>query len=95
MHDNGCPPHPGKALLHIIRKRGVTQSEVARRIGVSFVRINEIVKGKRRLTPDTALRLERFFGEDADFWLIMQRDWDLWHARQVMQGMCIEPLRPT
>ncbi len=49
----------------------------ADRIGVSYPRVNELIKAKRGMTPDTALRLERVLGMPADFWLTLQQDWDL------------------
>ncbi len=57
---------------------GITQSELAVRLGISFPRLNEIIRGKRAVTPDTALRLARVLGMSADFWLGLQLDWDLW-----------------
>ncbi len=75
------PTLPGEMLLEeFIRPGGLTQVEAARRLGVSYPRLNELIHGKRGVTPDTALRLERLFGMDAGFWLNLQRDWDLWHA---------------
>jgi addiction module HigA family antidote len=58
----------------------ITQSELAVRLGISFPRLNEVIRGKRGVTPDTALRLARVVGMSADFWLGLQQDWDLWHA---------------
>jgi antitoxin HigA-1 len=75
------PAHPGEMLLHeFLLPWGMSQMELARRIGVSYPRVNEIVKGKRGITPDTALRLARLFNMTADFWMGLQRGWDLWHA---------------
>jgi len=62
---------------------GMTQSELAKRIHVSFPRVNEIGdarSGRRGVTPDTALRLAKLFGTTAEFWLNGQRNWELWHA---------------
>ena len=58
----------------------MTQVELAKRLGVPLQRVNEIIKGKRGMTPDTALRLERLFGTSAQFWLNLQLAWDLYHA---------------
>lgn len=81
------PTHPGEMLLHeFLVPLGISQSELARRIGVSFPRVNEIIRGKRAITADTALRLERLFGMDAAFWLDLQQGWDLWHLRQSEQS---------
>ena len=56
---------------------GISQNHLALKIGVPARRINEIVLGKRRITADTALRLARFFGTTAKFWLGLQTDYDL------------------
>lgn len=58
------------------------QTELAEWIGVSYPRLNELIHGKRSLTPDTALRLEQVFDMDAQFWLTLQLAWDLYHARR-------------
>lgn len=77
------PTHPGEMLLkEFLEEYGESQSAFARRIGVSFVRLHEIIRGKRGVTVDTALRLEKGTGMDASFWLNLQSDWDLWHARR-------------
>jgi addiction module HigA family antidote len=73
---------------------GVTQSALAVRLGISFPRLNEVVRGKRGVTPDTALRLARVVGMSADFWLGLQQDWDLWHAMRARSAAQIERLRP-
>lgn len=78
---NRPPTHPGEMLHHeFIVPNGLSLAETARRLRISYPRLHEIVKGRRGVTIDTALRLERLFGMDADFWLNLQRDWDLWHA---------------
>ena len=89
------PTHPGEMLLEeFLRPLGVTQSAFAIRLGVSFPRLNEIVRGKRAVTPDTALRLERVLGMPADFWLGLQLDWDLWQAKRSGQTDEIDSLEP-
>jgi antitoxin HigA-1 len=78
---HGPPTHPGEMLLEeFLKPLAITQTELADRLGVSYPRINEIVHGKRSITPDTALRLERLFGMEAQFWLNLQLAWDLYHA---------------
>jgi addiction module HigA family antidote len=72
----------------------ITQSELAVRMDISFPRLNEIVRGKRGVTPDTALRLARVVGMSADFWLGLQQDWDLWHAMRSDRAAEIERLKP-
>lgn len=75
------PTPPGEMLLHqFLVPWGMSQMELARRIGVSYPRVNEIVNGKRGITPDTALRLARLFNMTAEFWTGLQERWDLWHA---------------
>ncbi|HSR53687.1 MAG TPA: HigA family addiction module antitoxin, partial [Acidobacteriota bacterium] len=63
-------------------------------LGVSFPRLNEVVRGKRSVTPDTALRLARVLGMPADFWLGLQMDWDLWHALRSESAQEIARLKP-
>ncbi len=77
-----------------LKPLGITQSAFAVRLGVSFPRLNEIVRGKRGVTPDTALRLARVTGMSADFWLGLQQDWDLWHALHSERAAAIETLEP-
>lgn len=64
------------------------------RLGVSFPRLNEIVRAKRAVTPDTALRLARVTGMSADFWLGLQSDWQLWHALRSKDAKEIAKLTP-
>lgn len=89
------PTHPGEMLLEeFLKPLGVTQSELAHRLGVSFPRLNEIIRGKRAMTPDTALRLARVLGMSAEFWLGLQLDWDLWHAMRGAKAVEISELGP-
>ncbi len=75
------PTHPGEILLEeFIKPLNITQTELAQRLRVSYPRLNEIIKGRRAVTPNTALRLSRVLGMSAGFWLGLQQDWDLWHA---------------
>lgn len=67
-------------LEEFLKPLGLTQTEAARRLGMSFVRLNELINQKRGITPDTALRISRVFGTSAELWLGLQQDWDLWHA---------------
>ncbi|MBW8878316.1 MAG: HigA family addiction module antidote protein [Acidobacteria bacterium] len=89
------PTHPGEMLLEeFLKPLGISQSAFAIRLGVSFPRLNEIIRGKRSVTPDTALRLARVLGVSADFWLGLQQDWDLWHALHGKDAAEIERLVP-
>jgi addiction module HigA family antidote len=65
---------------------GLSQTRLGRDLGVSPRRINEIVHGKRRVTADTALRLSRYFGTSAEFWLGLQTDFDLDTASDRLAG---------
>lgn len=89
------PTHPGEMLFEeFLKPLDISQSAFAVRLGVSFPRLNEIVRGKRAVTPDTALRLARVTGMSADFWLGLQQDWDLWHALRSGKAAIIEELKP-
>lgn len=89
------PTHPGEMLLEeFLKPLNISQSAFAVRLGVSFPRLNEIVRGKRSVTPDTALRLAQVTSMSADFWLGLQLDWDLWHALRSDNAKAIAKLSP-
>jgi addiction module HigA family antidote len=67
-------------LEEFLKPLGMSQATLAERIGVSYPRVNELIHGKRGVSPDTALRLEQLFGMEAQFWLNLQLAWDLYHA---------------
>jgi len=91
---NRAPVHPGEVLLEeFLKPYGLTQKELAERIGVSYPRVNELAHGKRGVTPDTALRLARLFGTTPEFWLNLQQAYDLYQARQRASHENIKPLR--
>ena len=70
--------HPGEVLLEeFLKPMGISQNRLALSIAVPTRRINEIVLGKRGITADTALRLAKFFGSSAEFWLGLQAQYDL------------------
>jgi addiction module HigA family antidote len=72
------PVHPGEVLLEeFLKPMGISQNKLALNIGVPPRRINEIVLEKRRVTADTALRLSKYFGVTAEFWLGLQSQFDL------------------
>ena len=92
---NRPPTHPGEMLLEeFLKPLQVSQSAFAQRLGISFPRLNEIVRGKRSVTPDTALRMEMVLGMPASFWLGLQLDWDLWHAARKENAAEIAALEP-
>ena len=83
------PVHPGEILVtKFLEPMGITQYRLAKDIGVTARRINEIVHGRRSITADTALRLGRFFGMEAQFWLNLQTHYDM----EVAQGALADRL---
>ncbi|MGH7556814.1 MAG: HigA family addiction module antitoxin [Gemmatimonadota bacterium] len=76
-----APTHPGQMLLkEFLEPMGLTQRELADAIGVPYQRVNEIVNGRRGVTASTALRLSRYLGTTAGFWMNLQQRWDLFFA---------------
>ncbi|MBL6983887.1 MAG: HigA family addiction module antidote protein [Anaerolineales bacterium] len=72
------PIHPGEVLLEdFIKPLGLSQYRLAKDLGVTPIRISEIIKGKRSITVDTAMRLARYFGTSAEVWLRLQTRYDL------------------
>jgi addiction module HigA family antidote len=69
-------------LEDFLKPMGLSQRNLADGIQVSYQRVNELVKGRRGVTPSTSLRLARFFGTTPDFWLNLQLRWDLYHAQR-------------
>jgi len=91
-----APTHPGEMLLEeFLTPMGLTQRELAEAIGVPYQRVNEIVNGRRGITPSTALRLAQFFGMSTEFWINGQMRWDLYHARKAEEAEIrrIKPFR--
>lgn len=77
-----APSHPGDVLREdFLKPLGLSQYALAHALGVPEIRISQIVNRKRAVTPDTALRLGRYFGTSAEFWLGMQATYDLALAR--------------
>ena len=82
-----APIHPGEILMEeFLAPLQISQNRLAVAIGVPPRRINEIIHGKRRITPDTALRLARYFGISPQFWLGLQMDYDLDVAEDELSG---------
>jgi len=78
-----APTHPGEMLLEeFLKPMELTQRDLANSIHVPYQRINEIINGRRGVTPSTALRLSKFFGVSPDFWMNLQLRWDLYFAQQ-------------
>ncbi len=92
---NFGPIHPGEILLEeFLRPMGISQYRLAKDISVPQRRISEIVQRKRSITADTALRLGRFFGMEAQFWLNLQSRYDLLQAETELKKRLDKEVRP-
>ena len=88
------PTRPGEVLLQeFLLPLGMTQRDLATAIHVPFQRVNEVIRGKRGVTPSTALRLSKFLCTSPDFWMSLQLRWDLYQA-QPAEGEQIKSIRP-
>ena len=93
MNDNTIfPIHPGEHLAEFLEELGISQYRLAKTIGVPPRRINEIVHGRRSVTADTALRIGRALGMTPEFWLNLQRMYDLDVARNTTETSEIEQI---
>lgn len=89
-----APTHPGEMLLEeFLHPMGLSQRDLADGIHVPYQRINEIVNGRRGVTPGTALRLARFLGTSAGFWMNLQLRWDLYQAQKA-EADTLETIQP-
>lgn len=80
---NRTPTHPGEMLLEeFLSPMKLTQRELADAIHVPYQRINDLINGRRGMTPNTALRLAKYFGNTPAFWMNLQLRWDLYFAQQ-------------
>ncbi|MBW1808777.1 MAG: HigA family addiction module antidote protein [Deltaproteobacteria bacterium] len=92
------PTHPGEMLLkEFLIPMSISQRDLSMAIHVPYQRINEIINGKRGMTPSTALRLAKFFGMSEGFWMNLQLRWDLYRARRSEEKelKAIEPFSQT
>ena len=96
MNGRDFPPvHPGEILLEeFLKPMGISQYRLAESIRVPARRINEIVLEKRGITADTALRLSRFFGNSAQFWMNLQTRYELESARDLSASRIDREVRP-
>lgn len=77
------PTHPGEMLLReFLEPMGITQVEFARHLGWPYARLNEVVNGKRGVSAASALSFGEALKTGPEFWLNLQRDWDLWHEQR-------------
>jgi antitoxin HigA-1 len=88
------PTHPGEMLqAEFLLPMNLTQRDLAKRIDVSYRKINELINGRSNVTPIIALRLARFFGVSADFWMNLQLRWDLYHVGK-LEAETLKRIRP-
>lgn len=91
---NRTPTHPGEMLLEeFLIPMGLTQRELAKGIHVPYQRINDLINGRRGMTPSTALRLAKYFDMSAAFWMNLQLRWDLFFAQQA-EARALETIHP-
>lgn len=88
------PTHPGEMLLkEFLEPLGVSQKAFAAHLGWTYARLNEIINGHRNISADSALALGEALGTGPEFWLDLQRNWDLWHALRSHRK--VPPLKKT
>ncbi|MBV8774163.1 MAG: HigA family addiction module antidote protein [Deltaproteobacteria bacterium] len=89
------PIHPGEILLEeFLKPLGMSMNKLAEELHVAANRITQIVEGNRSITGETALRLARYFGTSPEFWLGMQKDYDLQVARDEFEARVEKQVRP-
>lgn len=80
---NPNPSHPGEILAGIyLAERGINQTDLAKMLGCTHAKVNQIINGKRGITPEFAIQLERVLGTSAEMWVNLQAAWDLHVARK-------------
>jgi antitoxin HigA-1 len=90
-----APVHPGEILLHdFMEPLGLTQYALAKAIGVTPMRVSQIVRRQRAVTADTALRLSRYFGTRAAWWLDLQTHYDLEIAADSLEARIVNTIKP-
>jgi addiction module HigA family antidote len=94
-HRRISPSHPGGILLHdFLEPLGLTQSALAKSIGVTPIRVSQIVRGQRAISADTALRLARFLGTRPGWWLDLQTHYDLEVAADQLEARLVRTITP-
>lgn len=93
---NRRPVHPGEVFLEdFLEPLAITQKNAAESLKISYPRMNEIIRGKRSVTPDTALRFAKYTGTEPEFWLNLQQTLDLWKALKSEQASEIKDIQPA
>lgn len=89
------PTHPGEILLEeFLKPLEITQYQLAKGLGVTQIRISQIVRGERGITADTALRLGRYFNMTAEFWINLQANYDLKIAQTLLGNRLTKEVKP-
>jgi addiction module HigA family antidote len=93
---NSIPaPHPGETIREdVLEPLGMSVNQLAKALGITATRLNDVVRGRRGITADTALRLARYLGSSAEFWLGLQLEYDLRMARKSRQREIEKVVRP-
>lgn len=93
---NSIPaPHPGETIREdVLEPLGMSVNGLAKALGITATRLNDIVRGRRGITADTALRLARYLGSSAEFWLGLQLEYDLRTTRQARQRAIEKTVQP-
>jgi addiction module HigA family antidote len=88
-------PHPGETIREdVLEPLGMSVSQLAQALGVTASRVNDIVRGRRGITADTALRLARYLNTSAEFWLGLQLEYDLRTTRKAREREIHKTVRP-
>jgi addiction module HigA family antidote len=89
------PPHPGETIREdVLKPLNMSVNQLAKALAVDAARLNEIVRGRRGISADTALRLSRYLGTSAEFWLGLQLEYDLRVAEQKKKKEIDRAVRP-
>ena len=93
---NSIPvPHPGETISEdVLEPLGMSVNRLAKALGITATRLNDVVRGRRGITADTALRLARYLGPSAEFWLGLQLEYDLRTTRQARQREIEKAVQP-
>ena len=89
------PPHPGETIQEdILKPLGMSVNQLAKALGITAARLNDIVRGRRGITADTALRLARYLGTSAEFWLGLQLEYNLRIAEKRVRAAIERQVKP-
>ena len=92
---NREPTHPGEMLLEeFLTPLNLTQRDLATAIRVPYQRVNELINRRRGVTPSTALRLAKYFGNSPDFWMLIQYRWELFRAMK-SEAKVLQQIQPV